>query len=93
MTCVLWLIHVLYILRWLPTKPLQRKELWTPMHLSDHEGVCGGQSLELAPVPSQCQAACTVAGHTHSIWDVKWPVKSFLKGCMVLQLGKGLLFL
>lgn len=59
--------------------------LWTPTHLSDREGVCGRQSLEVALVPSGCQAVRTVARHRHSIWDANWSVNYFLKGCVVLS--------
>lgn len=81
MSRVLGLIHFLYVLKWLPTNPLQGKLLWTPMHLSNHEGVCSRHTLELAPV------SCS------GIWDAKWSVNYFLKGCMVHKLEKGLLFL
>lgn len=88
--CVLWLIHVLHVLRQLPTQPLQGRELGTPVQLSDGEGACSGQSLDLASVASQCQAVGTLSGLTPSICDAKWSENSFLKGGIVLQMGKGL---
>lgn len=65
MTCVVWLIHILYVLRWFLTKPLQGEELRIPVPLSDHEGACARQGLELAPLPSWCLAVHTVVRHTN----------------------------